>query len=116
MINELTSTEQFFEILQTSKQRPVCLFKHSTACGTSAGAWRDFQRFAESEPRPEYWRVLAIEQRALAKFIAQHTTVRHESPQVLLFHEGKVLWHASHWNITAQALQKALETIPVRVA
>jgi bacillithiol system protein YtxJ len=32
--------------------------------------------------------------------------VKHESPQALLFEDGKVKWHASHWNINEDELAK----------
>lgn len=109
MIRELSATAQIGEILETSAQRPVFLFKHSTACGTSSAAWRDFQQWAANEPRAEFWRVLAIERRELSQYVEQRTGVRHESPQVLLFHNGKVVWQQSHWRITLQALRQALQ-------
>ncbi len=114
MIKDLNSPEQFEEILQTSQQRPVFLFKHSTSCFTSSYAWRIFQKFAASEARPEHWRVLVLEQRALSQHLARQTGVQHESPQVLLLHEGKVVWHDSHEGITANALQKNLDTVLAR--
>lgn len=33
------------------------------------------------------------------------TGVRHESPQVLLFVDGALRWHASHGGITAAAME-----------
>ncbi len=108
MIKELTSLQQFDEILQTSQQRPILLFKHSTACSASSRSWRNFQRFAESEARPEYWRVRVLENRALSLHVARQTHVQHESPQVLLLHHGKVVWHDSHEGITAAALRQAV--------
>lgn len=108
MIKELNTLEQFDEILQASQERPVLLFKHSTSCFISSHAWRIFQRFVESESRPEYWLVRVIEQRKLAQFVAQRSAVRHESPQVLLLHKGQVVWHDSHEGVTASALQKHL--------
>lgn len=110
MIKELSAPDQFDEILETSARCPVFLFKHSTACGTSSAAWREFQQWAAGEPRAEFWRVLAIERRELCLYLEQQTGVRHESPQVLLFQNGKVVWHQSHWRITVQALRQALET------
>lgn len=114
MIKDLNSPEQFEEILQTSRQRTVFLFKHSNACFTSSYAWRIFQNFAANEARPEYWRALVLEQRALSQHIARQTQVQHESPQVLLFYDGKVVWYDSHEGITANALQKNLAAVLAR--
>jgi len=34
--------------------------------------------------------------------------VRHESPQVLILKEGRVVWHASHYGVTATAVAREL--------
>ena len=111
MIKDLNSPEQFDALLQVSQACPVFLFKHSTACFTSSYAWRQFQRCAESESRAEYWCVRVLEQRALSQHVARQTNVQHESPQALLFHHGRVVWHDSHEGITIGALQKSLATV-----
>ena len=110
MINACQSWEDFEELLQNSHTRPVLLLKHSSSCLASARAWRQFKQFAEQEIHPEYWRVLVIEQRPLSKEIARRTGVVHESPQVLLFQNGLVIWHASHGRINAKALQEGLRS------
>jgi len=107
MIIECQSLQDFEQILQHSHERPVFLFKHSSVCGVSDCAWDQFNEFAGKEPGAEYWRVLAVEQRALSQAIAQRCEVRHESPQILLFQNGRVSWHTAHWRIRMKALQEA---------
>ena len=41
--------------------------------------------------------------------IEQKTGIRHESPQVIVLDKGNVVWNASHWKVTAQAVAKAVE-------
>jgi bacillithiol system protein YtxJ len=46
------------------------------------------------------------EARALSNYIAETYSIKHESPQALLFKDGKVVWDASHWKITYASLQE----------
>jgi bacillithiol system protein YtxJ len=48
------------------------------------------------------------ENRELSELIARETAVRHESPQVLLFRDGRVTWSASHGGITLEAMRAAV--------
>ncbi|HEY8552402.1 MAG TPA: bacillithiol system redox-active protein YtxJ [Thermaerobacter sp.] len=92
-----------------SGPQPVMIFKHSTRCPISAAAYRAFRRFAASRPGvARYGVVHVIEQRALSDAIARRLGVRHASPQVLLWHRGRVRWHASHGAIHEAALAAAL--------
>lgn len=84
------------------------LFKHSTRCPISAAALAEWQEFERAHPAaPTAW-IDVIEQRDLVRDLAARTRVKHESPQALLFLDGKVAWHASHGDITAEALAKAI--------
>jgi bacillithiol system protein YtxJ len=46
--------------------------------------------------------------RPLSTWIATRLGHVHQSPQLFLVREGRVLWHASHWGITAAAMAAAL--------
>ncbi len=108
MIMDITSEEHLSTMLADSKKRPVFVFKHSTACGVSAGAWTRFQAFAGDDDRPGYYRVLVIENRGLSQKIASETGVPHQSPQVILLVDTKPAWNASHRDITEASLEKEL--------
>lgn len=84
------------------------LFKHSTRCPISAAAFEEWQEFQRAHPAaPTAW-IDVIEQRDLVRDFAARTRVKHESPQALLFVDGKVAWHAAHAEITAEALASAV--------
>lgn len=108
MIKDLTARPDFDELLARSQSEPVFLLKHSTRCPISAAAWREYQRYASAHPDRELYRVLVIEERTLSGDIAQYTGVAHQSPQALLFSGGEVVWHASRWAITIDALDAAM--------
>ena len=107
MIDDCKTMEDFHQLLNNSQQKPVFLFKHSTRCGISASRWRVFQEFAAGD-QAEFWRVLVIEDRATAQQVARESGVAHQSPQAILFHEGKAVWHASHYSITPAEMSAAL--------
>jgi bacillithiol system protein YtxJ len=45
-----------------------------------------------------------IRQRPLSREIAARLGIPHESPQVIVIRGGTVRWHASHYEVTADAL------------
>ena len=94
------------------QELPVFLLKHSTRCPISGSAWRAYQRFAEEEPNAELWKVLVIENAQLSSEISRETGIRHQSPQILLFHKGDVVWNDSHYSIKEDGLRKALDDVP----
>ncbi|MGQ9630454.1 MAG: bacillithiol system redox-active protein YtxJ [bacterium] len=111
MIEDCKSGEDFDRILLNSKDRPVFLFKHSTACRVSAAAWERFKKFAQEEGGSEFWRVLVIEDREISSQIAQRTGIVHQSPQVILFYGGAAVWSASHESIDESAMRAGLDLI-----
>jgi hypothetical protein len=40
--------------------------------------------------------------------------VRHETPQALLVRDGTLVWSASHYRVTADAMSRAIETLQPR--
>ena len=109
MIRSCDTDEAFRTVLADSARGPVFLMKHSTRCSISARAHVEFERFArEIDDKAACWQVLVIEARPLSQAIATETGVTHQSPQVMLFIDGKVVWNTSHMNITRDALERAL--------
>lgn len=108
-IRRIEEESELEELARASHERPVWLFKHSLACGVSAGALAEYREFARSRRGADV--VLALLEiqraRALSAAVAEHFGVVHRSPQVLLLRDGAVAWHASHWAITADELARA---------
>ena len=111
MIQECQTRKDFERLVASSHQRPAFLLKHSTRCPISAAAWRVFQHYDTDSPDVALWRVLVVENGQLSREIANKVGVRHQSPQVLLFSKGMVVWHDSHWSITEEALDDALTQV-----
>ena len=91
-------------LLDNSNNRPVVVFKHSLACPISAMAYREMQKL-ENE-------VVLVEvqnARQVSRELAERSGIRHESPQVIVFRNGRAVWNASHYDVKAQAVTRALE-------
>jgi len=90
------------------------IFKHSPYCVVSAVAHREISQLSTLATSLPVSIVDVFRQRVLSDEIASRTQIRHESPQVLLLRDARVVWHASHGAITAVAIVKALEALPGR--
>jgi bacillithiol system protein YtxJ len=91
-------------LLDNSRQRPIVVFKHSLACPISAAAYREMQKLDG-----EVVLVEVQNARQVSRELADRTGIRHESPQVIVFRNGKAVWNASHYDVKAQAVTRALE-------
>jgi bacillithiol system protein YtxJ len=102
----MTGVDEFERLLA----EPLAIvFKHSTACGISARAHDETERFLTEHPERSVHKVEVLESRGLSDFIEARTGIRHESPQLLVLREGKVVWHGSHGRVTAEAIAACLE-------
>jgi bacillithiol system protein YtxJ len=100
----LETIEQFQEVLKEGKR--FLFIKHSLTCPISQAAFQEYEKFAADHPEVDTYYLFVQEARPLSNYIAETFGVKHESPQALLFENGSVVWHASHWNITYDALKK----------
>jgi bacillithiol system protein YtxJ len=83
------------------------LFKHSPICPISAKALSEWERFVQRRPELPTLFVDVIADRGVARGLSEECGVAHQSPQVILFKEGRPIWNASHDAITAEALEAA---------
>lgn len=102
----LTSTDQVDQLYKKSAEKPVLIFKHSTACNISKGAKRHLEkRKIEREEVDAYYLDLLV-YRSVSNYVEEKTGVKHESPQVIVLHQGKVLYSASHTAIKWKDIKK----------
>jgi monothiol bacilliredoxin len=101
----LTSPDELARALRAPR---FLLFKHSTRCPVSAGAFAEYGRFRRAHPDVSTGWIDVIDDRSLSQSAAELTGVAHESPQVLLLQDGRVAWTASHGDVTLRAIETAL--------
>ncbi|MDA1184265.1 MAG: bacillithiol system redox-active protein YtxJ [Acidobacteria bacterium] len=108
-LTDIRSVEQFDELLAASGDRPVLLFKYSTTCGTSAQALDELLAHLNERPADVVYAIVTVQtHREVSNAIARTLGVRHETPQVLVIRDRRVVWSASHYRVTAEAVEAAL--------
>ncbi len=119
-LRPLHHVDELHRLLAESESRPVLLFKHSYTCGVSVEALDELVAHLNdrgpkgSAPQrhdflPQYAMVTVQTHRAVSNAIAQKLGVRHETPQALLVRNGRVVWSASHFRVTAAAVDDAIK-------
>lgn len=100
---QITDTTELDQLLARSHDEPVVLFKHSTTCPISSAAYRQMSRVAADVSL-----VIVQQARGVSKEIASRTGIEHESPQAIVLRNGEAVWSASHFDITAGAVEQAV--------
>jgi len=104
-----TDINQFADIEERSKERPVVIFKHSTSCGISAGAKHRLESdWPDIEGDLEFYYLDLLAYRPISNEIANRYGVRHESPQIIVIKDGKAIYNTSHHRISVGDLNKSL--------
>jgi len=101
---QLPDMDSFDRFLAQSNGSPAIIFKHSSTCGISARAHAEMSRI-----ELPVGLVTVQTARAVSNEIETRTGVEHETPQVFIIRDGKVLWTASHGQIKAQAVEAAFD-------
>lgn len=99
----VTEMKDLEELFQLSESEPVVIFKHSTTCPISAAAYQEMEQMTDTVSL-----IVVQRSRDLSRELEQRTGIRHESPQAIILRKGQPVWHASHWKITAEAVERAV--------
>jgi bacillithiol system protein YtxJ len=67
---------------------------------------------AQLEPRADLplGIIRVVEARKASNRVEEMTGIRHESPQLLLFKDGKAVYDRDNWDITPESISEALES------
>jgi bacillithiol system protein YtxJ len=109
--NEITTLEEWNEIIAKSSERGQIVFKHSTTCPVSANALHEFEEYLKTSPNQEvdYTLVKVIESRPVSNRIAEDLNVKHESPQMIYVKDKAKYWATSHWAVTKAHMTAILD-------
>jgi len=100
---QIQDQQSLNRLFAESKLRPILLFKHSNSCGISSRAYREMEKLDEVN-------LLEVQSaRELSREVAAITGVPHETPQVIVLKDGKAVWNASHYDVNANSVSKALQ-------
>ena len=107
MSTEITSEEALKQHI--ASEEPVWLIKHSITCGISDAAYGEYNAYLAAHPEASAAHILIQKQRPLSNLTAEILGRVHQSPQLFLLKNGEVLWTATHWSITAAAMDAAFK-------
>lgn len=99
----VTDAEALDALFAASTEQPVILFKHDPYCPISARAYREMEHVAGDVAIID-----VAHDDVVKRAIATRTGIRHESPQVIVVRDGKAVWSASQFRITANDVAKAV--------
>ncbi len=105
----LTSTTQLDIIAERSEQVPCLIFKHSTRCNISSIA--KFRLEADwdfPETAIDAYFLDLIAHRDVSAAVAEHFSVYHESPQILVIQGGGCVLDASHLDISVEEIKEVI--------
>lgn len=100
----LTTLQQLNVITLESKHLPILIFKHSTRCTISSMVLRRFEKDWDETLQATLYYLDILQYRELSKAVENQFSVTHESPQLLLIIDEKVVYHASHGDIEAEVV------------
>ena len=116
---EIRTVEEFEQKLSSQENHnDILICKFSPYCSISLNAERVFFKWLESLPEKVNLNVIKVDvisARPVSNHIANLFKIRHESPQIIwLSDESKIRWQGSHFQISADNLNEALNNLPVR--
>jgi bacillithiol system protein YtxJ len=85
------------------------LFMHSTRCLLSGITYKAMKAFIRENKAVPVFLIDVIQNRELSQCIISRFAVSHQSPQVILIKNGKVVWNASHFRISKKNLEAHLK-------
>ncbi len=104
----LETKEQVDAIFKASETKTQLIFKHSTRCSISAMAKNRLESNWKSEIAVDTHYLDLISFRDVSNYIAEKSSITHESPQVILIQSQKPIYHASHNGIKVEEIEKNL--------
>ena len=100
---KLSSRKRLEELFEQSHEKPVLLFKHSTTCPISTGVYEEVSRV-----NGDINLIVMQSARDISNAVAEKTGIRHESPQAIVLKNGAPVYHASHFDVSAEAINGEL--------
>ena len=108
--DQLLSEQAVVDVFAASAARVQLILKHSRSCSVSFFAKQNLDSVSPEEwPEMDRSMVEVVQHRPISQYLAAKTSVRHESPQVLVVANSEVIWHGSHSDVNKMNIQTAYE-------
>ena len=106
---QISTTQEADGVINASNEKTQVILKHSTSCGVSFFAKKGLDSIpAEDLQNADMYIVDVIRDRNLAYYLADRFNIRHESPQLMIIKDEKLIWHGSHNAVNPENLLQAL--------
>ncbi len=112
-LNKLSDKKEWGELIKNSaNDYEIIIYKHSPICGLSHSVdiiVDDWYKVHRDNNNIKMLKVNVVFSKSLSRRIAMDLEIVHESPQIIwLDREMKVKFHASHYDINEEELNKHL--------
>lgn len=105
----LDTVEKIDVIIENSKHKLQIIFKHSKTCGISQSAYDKLESgFALLEGKVDFHYLDLLSYRSVSNEVAEKTGVLHQSPQIILLENGKVVYTVTHLAISPKKIVEHL--------
>jgi len=96
----LKEIQQLELLVEQSYEKPVLIFKHSTRCGISNFVLKKFEESIQvPTDHATFYYLDILLYKNLSDIISKNNGIRHQSPQIIILKDNKVLIHDSHRDI-----------------
>ena len=101
----LDNEEDLKKIIEESHHKKVVIFKHSTRCFISKTVLKSFEKeVLEENPDADFYYLDLLKFRNISNALAEKFELRHESPQLLVIQNEKLINNGSHQAISTQLI------------
>lgn len=104
----LTTPEQVDAFLRS---RPSAALLKLGSCHKNVVALREVEAQLATRGELELGLLRVIEARSASNHVAAITGIVHESPQLILFREGRAVFDRDNWDITPEAVAEGLQVL-----
>ena len=106
---DLISSDQLKTAINNSDKQTIILFKHSTRCSISSMAKSRFENNWNTENKSsDIYYLDLLAHRDISNEIENITGIEHQSPQVIVIKNQKVIYQATHSTINALDIENIL--------
>lgn len=104
----ITESNQIKDLITSSEEKAVIIFKHSPRCHISKFALRNFEASFTNPTEVDCYLVDVVNNRLQSMEVKETLEVHHESPQLIIVAKGNAVFNTSHENIDGADTDKLL--------
>src|SRR5699024_10841507 len=109
-LKEITTIDEWNELLEKSTEKEQVILKHSTTCPVSFNALDEYNDYLQDNPNEnvDYTLVKVRESRSVSNQIEADLDVKHESPQIISFKDKAKYWSTNQWYVNKEHMKDVI--------